>query len=84
MYLWWDCNVGMVFVAVFHSGGGGFGMTLCKGSSFNISSSAIVKCTIYCEGGGKGGDEDGGGEGGGDGGDVRGGDGGGQEKNHYN
>ena len=71
----------MVFVMWFHSDGGGCGMSLFKGSSFNISSSAIVKCTIHCEGGDKGGDEGGGG---GDGGDVSGGDGGGQEKKHYN
>ena len=59
-------------------------MSLCKGSSFNTCSSAIVKCTIHCEGRDKGGDEGGGGGGGGDGGNVSGGDGYGQEKNHYN
>ena len=57
-------------------------MSLCKGSSFNSCSSAIVKCTIHGEGGNKGGDEGGGG--GGDGVGVSGGYGGGQEKNHNN
>ena len=56
-------------------------MSLFKGSIFNISSSAIVKCTIHCEGCDKGGDEGGGG---GDGGDVSGLDGGGQEKKQHN
>ena len=58
-------------------------MSLCKGSSFNSCSSAIVKCTIHGEGGDKGGDE-----GGGVGGGCYGGDDAnfscGQEKNHNN
>ena len=71
------CGVVMVVVVVwylwwwFHSGGGGCCMSLCKGSSFNSCSSAIVKCTIHGEGGDKGDDEGGGG--------VSGVDGGGQE-----
>ena len=56
-------------------------MNLCKGSSFNSCSSAIVDCPVHGEGGDKGGDECGGG---GDGVGVSGGCGGGQEKNHNN
>ena len=37
----------------FHSVGGGCGMSLCKGGSFNSCRSAIVKCTIHGEGGEK-------------------------------
>ena len=72
-YLWW----------LFHSGGGGCGMSLCKGGSFNSCSRAIFKCHIHGEVGDKSGDE-GGGSGHDDGGAVSGGEGGGQERNHNN
>ena len=72
----------MVLVVVVRSGGGGCVLSLCKGGSFNIYRSAIVKCPMHGKVGDKNGDEGGGG--GDDGCGVSGGDGGGQERNPNN
>ena len=57
-------------------------MSLCKGGSFNIYRSSIVKCPMHGKVGDKNGDEGGGG--GYEGGGVSCGDGGEQERNHNN